>query len=180
MAREVLEVNQVGIDDNFFDLGGDSLAAMRVEVRLRETLSIELPVRVLFESPTMAGMASKVRQASAGLTALHMIPLCATVRDGTLPLSFSQERLWFLDQMEPGRAVYNIPRVVRLKGLLDVPALEQSLREIVRRHAVLRTMMVARNGQPEQIVTAAAEFKLGVSDHCGKFPVSNGKPMRNA
>lgn len=162
--REVLEINLVGIHDNFFDLGGDSLAAMRVMVRLKETMLIELPVRSLFEAPTVAGMALYIQQTNSGPPALRSIPWRDSARDGKQPLSFSQERLWFLDQMEPDRAVYNIPRVVRLRGRLDVPALEKSLREIVRRHEVLRTVIVARNGRPEQIVAAAAEFKLRVSD----------------
>jgi len=162
--REVLEINLVGIHDNFFDLGGDSLAAMRVMVRLKETMLIELPIRSLFEAPTVAGMALRIQQTDSGPTALRMIPFRAAPRDGNVPLSHAQERLWFLDQMEPDRAVYNIPRVVSLKGRLDVPSLEKSLREIVRRHEVLRTMIVAGNGRPEQIVAAAAEFKLRASD----------------
>src|SRR5207237_5516041 len=102
---EVLQVERVGVHDNFFELGGDSLSSMRVVSRLRQALEVEVPVRALFTSPTVAGLAEQVRAAGASRA-----PALLPRPEGTEPvLSFAQQRLWFLDQLEPGREGYNVP-----------------------------------------------------------------------
>ncbi|HEY0525842.1 MAG TPA: amino acid adenylation domain-containing protein, partial [Stellaceae bacterium] len=134
---EILGVDRVGAHDNFFDLGGHSLLATQVMSKLRTAVAIELPLRALFEAPTVAGLSSRLDAAATG-TAAHEAPPPAIERVGRdgalpLPLSFAQQRLWFLDQLEPGIAFYNMPAAVRLRGVLDVDALRRTLNEVVRR-----------------------------------------------
>jgi amino acid adenylation domain-containing protein len=146
----VLGLDRVGIHDDFFELGGHSLLATQVMSRLREALQVDLPLRDLFESPTVAGLGEKIEQAIRQNASLHAPPLVAVTRAGHLPLSFAQQRLWFLDQLEPGSSFYNIARALRLKGPLDIDALSQAINEIVRRHESLRTAFGAENGTPFQ------------------------------
>jgi amino acid adenylation domain-containing protein len=160
---EVLGAERVGVEDNFFDLGGHSLLVTQVASRVRSTLNVELPLRAVFESPTVAELASRVEAATADDVAAPP-PLLKAERGGPLPLSFAQQRLWFLDQLEPGSAAYNVPAAVRLTGRLDVPALERSLNEIVRRHESLRTTFTEIGGRPAQVVHEAAEISLPVVD----------------
>ena len=148
--REVLGVAQVGVHDNFFDLGGHSLLAMQIISRLRQSFPVALPLRGLFETPTVAGLAETV-DASLG-TPPDPIPPAS--RDSPLPLSFAQERLWFFDQLEPGGHAYNMADTLRLSGALNIPALAQSLTEIVRRHEVLRTTFATVEGRGVQIIVA--------------------------
>ena len=159
---EVLGVEQPGIEDDFFELGGHSLLATQVISRIRQAFEVELPLRALFEASTPARLAIVVEAGLSTGTALEIPPVRAVARDGALPLSFAQQRLWFLDQLEPGSAAYNIPSAVRLKGSLDVKALEQSLKEVVRRHEVLRTTFTVVDGQPGQVIGEAEEFGLSV------------------
>jgi amino acid adenylation domain-containing protein len=136
---EVLGVERMGVEESFFELGGHSLLATRVVSRVRELFGVELPLRALFEGPTVAEMAGRVEEMRrAGLPVLP--PVVPAGRTGALPLSFAQERLWFIDRLEPGSEVYNIPVAWRLAGALDVAALERALGEIVRRHEALRTV----------------------------------------
>jgi amino acid adenylation domain-containing protein len=160
---EVLRVPRVGVDDNFFELGGHSLVATQVVARARTKLGVELEIRTLFEAPTIAGLAARIG-APKGADAPHEPSIPRAARDGELPLSFAQERLWFLDQLEPESAAYNIPAAVRLVGRLDAAALEASLVEIVRRHEVLRTTFDAVRGRPVQIVHEAPIGALEVTD----------------
>ncbi|MFL6236020.1 MAG: amino acid adenylation domain-containing protein, partial [Thermoanaerobaculia bacterium] len=148
---EVLRVERVGRGDSFFDLGGHSLLATRVLSRLREVLAVDLPLRVLFESPTVAELAPRIEAARVA-GGIELPPLVPISREGDLPLSFSQERLWFLEQLQPGTAVYHIPNAVRMTGALDVEALRRSIAEVVRRHEALRTVFAARGGRPVQVV----------------------------
>ena len=159
---EVLGVEQPGIEDDFFELGGHSLLATQVISRIRQAFEVELPLRTLFEASTPARLAAVVEAELSEGTALAIPPVKAVERDGALPLSFAQQRLWFLDQLEPGSAAYNIPAAVRLKGLLDVKALERSLKEVVRRHEVLRTTFTVVQGQPVQVIGEGEEFGLSV------------------
>jgi amino acid adenylation domain-containing protein len=165
---QILGVSRVGGSSNFFDLGGHSLLATRLASRIREVFGVEIALRDLFESPTVAGIAAKVVAARSDAEALPAPPISPALRpenpvDG-LPLSFSQQRLWFLDQLEPGNLFYNIPTVLRLRGELDVPALTFALNEIVARHEVLRTTFAAKSGVPRQIITPSLTLDLPVTD----------------
>ncbi|HEX7774830.1 MAG TPA: condensation domain-containing protein, partial [Pyrinomonadaceae bacterium] len=155
---------QVGIHTNFFELGGHSLLATQVISRIRETFRVELPLRVIFEAPTVAEQALRVETALHAGKALETLPLKAVERSGDLPLSFAQERLWFLNQLEPESAFYNMPSGVRLSGELDVDALKRTLSEVIRRHEVLRTTFPIVAGVPVQRVSAAEPFHLPVLD----------------
>jgi amino acid adenylation domain-containing protein/non-ribosomal peptide synthase protein (TIGR01720 family) len=167
-----LQLERVGRDDDFFELGGHSLLATRIISRVRETLSVELPLSVLFENPTPALMANEVEAAvrrSAGSSQPASIEPVS--RDQQLPLSFAQQRLWFLNELEPGSAFYNIPVVLRLSGPLNVPVLEQTLTEVIRRHELLRTTFVtSADGTPYQQINAAVPFKLPIEDLSGLAP----------
>ena len=146
---EVLGRGRVGVHDDFFALGGHSLLATQVVSRIRGVLGVELPLRALFEEPTVAGLARAARSQLQG-ERLQAPPLVPVPRDGDLPLSFAQQRLWFIDQLEPGNPGYNVPAGVRLIGDLDVARLARVFAEVVRRHEVLRTTFASRNGQPVQ------------------------------
>jgi amino acid adenylation domain-containing protein len=162
--REVLGVAAVGADENFWDLGGHSLLAMLVLSRIRQRLGVELPVRALFDAPTVEALAARVDAARHALPSAPQPPLGA-VRPGRAPLSFAQERLWFLHQMEPESPFYNIPFAVRLAGALSVDALRGALAEIVRRHEALRTTFRADAAGSWQVVhPAPAHFDLSVAD----------------
>ncbi|MCG3119499.1 MAG: Linear gramicidin synthase subunit B [bacterium] len=162
---KVLSVGRVGRYDNFFELGGHSLLAMQVSSRVLEAFQIELPVRRVFESPALAELAAVIEQRQQALTAKDEKKLPAITRRATneaLPLSFAQQRLWFLDRFEPGAVIYNIPLVIRILGKLDIAAVEWSLNEIVRRHEALRTTFGAVAGQPIQLVTSASHMPLEI------------------
>jgi amino acid adenylation domain-containing protein len=154
---EVLRLERVGVHDDFFALGGHSLRATQVVARARVMLSVDLPVRVLFEAPTVARLAVRVRAASG---AGDSEAIARVDRSGPLPASFAQTRLWFLDQMDPGTATYNVPMLLRLEGKLDPRVLEHALRELVARHEALRTTFVAIDGQPHQVIHPSVELPL--------------------
>jgi amino acid adenylation domain-containing protein/non-ribosomal peptide synthase protein (TIGR01720 family) len=147
---EVLGLREPGVHTSFFELGGHSLLATQVVSRLRASLGVEVALRDLFEAPTIAGLARTVERELQGGAVVAEPPLVPTPREGDLPLSFSQQRLWFLDQLAPGSAAYNIPAAVRLEGALAVPLLARALAEVVRRHEVLRTRLETREGSPVQ------------------------------
>ncbi|HKH48538.1 MAG TPA: amino acid adenylation domain-containing protein, partial [Thermoanaerobaculia bacterium] len=142
----------VGIHDDFFALGGHSLLATRVVSRLRDLLGVELGVRKLFEAPTVAELARTVRAVRAEGTspAPPLVPLPPQLRQGELPLSFAQQRIWLLDQIEPGGAAYNLPTALRLTGEVSAARLERIFAEVVRRHEALRTTFPSREGRPVQ------------------------------
>ncbi|HKU72542.1 MAG TPA: non-ribosomal peptide synthase/polyketide synthase, partial [Pyrinomonadaceae bacterium] len=151
----LLEVQRVGSYDNFFELGGHSLLAVRLLSRVRASFEVEVRLHSLFEQPTVAGLAEEIeRQLRAGQRPLAM-PIQPAPREGRIALSFAQQRLWFLNQLEPESAVYNLPIALRLRGLLNVDALERSLCEVVRRHETLRTTFVMREGEPSQVIAPA-------------------------
>jgi amino acid adenylation domain-containing protein len=145
---EVLKVARVGSEDNFFDLGGHSLLATRVIARIREAFGVTLPVREIFDQPTVSRLAASIFAALKAGEGSPAPPLQARPHEGPLPLSFAQQRLWFLDQLAPGSSVYNIPRSVLLTGTLHLPVLARAAAEIVRRHEVLRTTFAVLAGEP--------------------------------
>jgi len=156
---ETLNHKRVGIHENFFELGGQSLLAMQIISRLRNVFGVELPLRALFETRTVAGLAERITQMPGMEQAATPLPARAS-RDGYLPLSFAQQRLWFLDQLEPGNAAYNMPFGFRAVGQLDEEVLRRSIREIVQRHEVLRTSFPSVNGRPVQHIRADFEPEI--------------------
>ncbi|MFD8823022.1 condensation domain-containing protein, partial [Streptomyces sp. NPDC059605] len=153
LFAEVLGVDSVSIDDNFFDLGGHSLLATRLVSRIRSVFEIELPVRALFDAQTVVLLAERVVGSSVGGRAA-LVPM---VRPDRVPLSFAQRRLWFLNRMEGPSGTYNIPLGVRLSGVLDVVALRAALVDVVGRHESLRTVFPDVGGEPWQEVVAAGD-----------------------
>jgi hypothetical protein len=161
---ELLRLERVGRHENFFGLGGHSLLATQLISRVRESFHVELPLRALFEEPTVAGLAWRLDQAIKDKKGTRPPPLTRARREGHAPLSFAQQRLWFLHQLEPESPAYNIPRAMRLVGPLDVEAFRKALSEITRRHEVLRTTFVTVGGRPTQVVSAAGETPLPIID----------------
>ena len=170
---EVLGVERVGSADHFFDLGGHSLLATQVMSRLRSIFGVELPLRTLFEAPALADLAARIEAAlrtsrvGAGVLAPPLAPIASTLRTGPLPLSFAQQRLWFIDQLEPGSPLYNIPVALRIEGPLASTVLAFCLGEIVRRHEALRTVFVSRQDSPVQVIQPAAPLALPLVDLSG-------------
>ncbi|NOK23759.1 condensation domain-containing protein, partial [Corallococcus carmarthensis] len=157
---EVLRVPRVGVKDSFFELGGHSLMAMRVVSRIREELGVELPLRALFEATTVEALAGRL--AKGGRTAAPA--LVRIPREAPLELSFAQQRLWFLDQLEPGSPLYNIPVAMRLEGALNLGVLKLALREVVRRHEALRTTFAEGATGPVQLIHSRLELPLVEQD----------------
>ncbi|PTL74899.1 condensation domain-containing protein, partial [Vitiosangium sp. GDMCC 1.1324] len=163
---EVLSAPRVGAEDNFFELGGHSLLATQVVSRIRSTFHVELPVRALFEAPTLSSLSLRIDEAldQPIRNAPQAPPLSPAPRTDELPLSFAQQRLWFLDQFEPGSPFYNIPAALRLSGTLDTQALRRAFEELVRRHESLRTTFSSRDGKPIQVIAPALSLPLEVRD----------------
>ena len=158
---EVLEIEQPGLHDNFFEIGGHSLLAARIMSRVQNVFQVELGLRSIFEAPTVTGLAKLIddeRRTRLGLPTLSLQPVA---RDVELPLSFAQERLWFVQRLHPDSAPYNISGAVRISGRSNAVLIAQCINEIVRRHESLRTTIQTRQGQPVQVVTPSA---LGTMD----------------
>ena len=152
---EVLRVERVGRHNSFFDLGGHSLLATQLASRLRDTFGVEVALRTVFEAPTVAELALAVDAALLGAGPAAVPPLTKVSKSGPLPLSFGQQRLWFLDQLTPGSAAYHIPTAFKIHGALNPRVLRSAFTEIVRRHEVLRTIFVPFDGEPLQIIGPA-------------------------
>ena len=157
---ELLGRTQVGIEDNFFEIGGHSLLATQILARVRDTYEAELALREFLDRPTVTGMAQLVEQRMREGIGVRVPPITPVAREGPAPASFAQQRLWFLDQLEPGSPVYNMPVGVRLDGDLDEASLSRALNEIVRRHEALRTSFVTVDGRPRQQIAADLEIEL--------------------
>ncbi|HLL46318.1 MAG TPA: condensation domain-containing protein, partial [Longimicrobiaceae bacterium] len=157
---EVLGLERVGAGESFFALGGQSLLATQVVSRVRQVFAVELPLRAVFEAPTLNELAARVEQARRGGGAAPVPPVERVEHDGPVPLSFAQERLWFLEQMRPGEGLYTIPVALRLTGALDVDVLARALTEVARRHESLRTVFPVVEGRPVQVVRPAVPVAL--------------------
>ena len=159
LFAEVLNLERVGIDDNFFEIGGHSLLATLLVSRIRATLAVEIQPSALFEWPTVAELSPHLRKADRERKALVRQP-----RPERLPLSYAQQRLWFLDRLGSGSTEYNVPATLRLRGTLDKAALEKALRTIVARHESLRTHFEEVDGAPVQVIAREVRIELAVED----------------
>jgi non-ribosomal peptide synthetase component F/acyl carrier protein len=160
----LLGVERVGVDENLFALGAHSLLATQLVSRVRQVFQVELPLRSLFEQPTVAGLAARIQKAIQAGTRADESPIVPVSRDGDLPLSYAQERLWFMHQVDPASFAYNIPRAVRIAGDLGFAALEGALLAVVARHESLRTTFPARAGCAVQAISPVPRLCLPVID----------------
>src|SRR5262249_7944360 len=156
---EVLGLDRVGIDENFFELGGHSLMATQLVSRVRTRLGVELQIRALFESQTVAELGLRLHGAAHGRPAL-----VRQQRPEQLPLSYAQQRLWFIDQLEGSSTEYNMPQALRLKGELDVEAFGRAIQSIVDRHESLRTRFMDVDGQPVQVIEPHLLIEVPLDD----------------
>ncbi len=157
--QEVLKLEPVGIEDDFFELGGDSILANRIIARVRKTGSGDVSLRSFFENPTIIALSRWVEKKQDSITRMSRAS-----RTGKIPLSFSQERLWFLQQLDKENKAYHVPRVLRIKGDLDVSLFERTFSEIIRRHEILRTVFPTIDGEPVQVIGEPFELKIPVLD----------------
>jgi amino acid adenylation domain-containing protein len=165
--REVLRVTRVGVHDSFFELGGHSLLATQVVSRIRDITAVDLPLRTVFEAPTVATLAARLDEARAAVVvAIEPAPVSIVPRTGDdpVPLSFAQQRLWFLSELDPGSAAYNITTRLDVRGALGGKVLQRCLDEIVARHQSLRTAFVAEDGRPVQVIHASLPVPLRMLD----------------
>ncbi|RCJ23464.1 hypothetical protein A6S26_02665 [Nostoc sp. ATCC 43529] len=181
----VLGLKNIGVYDNFLALGGHSLLAFQILCRIRDIFQVELPMRHFFEAATIAQMTQSIIQAQQEDKGCSVVPIQSIGRDACggcshpdLPLSFGQERLWFLDQLVPNHAFYNVPEVYRLKGVLNTTIVEQSLNEIINRHEVLRTTYSSVNGKPIQVIHSTFPIKLLVVNLQGLSPDDQESQVR--
>ncbi len=155
--EQVLQVAQAGLHDNFFELGGHSLVATQVMARINDAFSLALPLRALFEAPDLESLAQRVASMQAS-NQIARLPLMPAARDGALPLSFAQQRLWFLGKLEGPNFTYNEIEVMRLRGSLHRDALLSALQALVSRHEILRTRFRETDGVPMQVIGPAGDF----------------------
>ena len=160
---ELLHVERVGVHDDFFELGGHSLLAARVMARVCDVFQVQVPLRRLFEKPTVADLAEGIEMARGVVHGEEALPIRPVPREGPFPLSVTQMRFWLLDQLQPG-SVSNLPYFFRITGPLDVAALRQSLQAVVNRHEVLRTIFPSQNGQPRQVIVPELTVAIPVID----------------
>nr|AHB82071.1 non ribosomal peptide synthetase [Jahnella sp. MSr9139] len=174
---DALGLDSVGATADFFELGGHSLLATQVISRIRDAFGIELPLRCVFEARTVQALARELR-AREPTAASAPLPVRRTGAPGAAPLSFSQQRLWFLDRLEGPSATYNLFGSLRLRGALDAGALRRALDEIVRRHEVLRTRIVELDGRAVQVVSDEVRCPLALEDVAGPSPAGGEEKAR--
>lgn len=162
--QEVLGWSTIGIHDNFLELGGHSLLATQIVSRILEIFRVELPLRCLFELPTIAELAQQLDQATQDIHRTPIKQIQPQNRTQPIPLSWFQQQLWVLDQLMPNHPVYNVPEAIRLRGALDVAALQQSLSAIAQRHEMLRTTFATLEGQPIQVIQPIADLPWSIVD----------------
>jgi amino acid adenylation domain-containing protein len=161
---EVLRVNGIGVHDNFFELGGNSLQATQVVSRVRNEFKIEMPLRTLFERPTPGAIAESIATAAATDQKLAIRSLTSAERNGSAPLSLTQQSFWFLDQLEPDSSSYNIRTAIKITGELVVERLQQALEAIVARHEILRSNFVLKEALPIQVISSSRPIDLSITD----------------
>jgi amino acid adenylation domain-containing protein/thioester reductase-like protein len=163
---DVLRLDRVGLHDDFFELGGHSLLATQILTRVRADFGVEVPLRRFFEAPTVAALAAAVEEQNAptAVTSLSAAPLRPVPRDGPLPMSYGQETLWFLDQLEPGNTTYNCPAAVRMTGPLEAEALRRTFELIVHRHESLRSTFKVQDDQLVVEIMPRAPLPMAVTD----------------
>jgi amino acid adenylation domain-containing protein len=169
----VLGVEQLGVEDNFFELGGHSLVATQIVTRVRSAFKIELPLRLLFDKPTVAALSVEIDRVIREEEGIAAPPITRVAASENLPLSFAQQRLWFLDQLTPNNPFYNMQLGIRFSGELNVAALAAALNEICRRHEVFRTSFQSIDGDPIQIISPPRSFALDRLD----LSTSGADPM---
>ncbi|MEH2054886.1 MAG: amino acid adenylation domain-containing protein [Nostoc sp.] len=157
---EVLRLEQISVHDNFFEIGGHSLLATQIISRVRDTYQLDLPLRRLFDAPTVATLAEIIEAQLQQNLELQTQGIVPATRNQNLPLSFAQQRLWFLEQFLPDNPLYNLPQSFHLFGQVNLSALEESINEIIRRHEILRTTFAFLDGQPVQIIAPTLTVTL--------------------
>ncbi|MEW6735279.1 MAG: amino acid adenylation domain-containing protein, partial [Acidobacteriota bacterium] len=162
--EELLGLKGVSIYDNFFELGGHSLLATQLISRVRKVFEIDFPLRNLSEAPILATLAERIEKARTTAQDLNLSPILPVSRDVAIPVSFAQQRLWFLEQLRPGSVFYNLSTAIHIRGQLNVIALERSLQEIIHRHEILRTAFVNQDGQPYQIIATSTTQRIPIID----------------
>ncbi len=161
---DVLHIEVIGIYNNFFLLGGHSLLATQVISRIKKHLGVDVPLRSIFENPTISGLAKAVEKEKLAQRGIELPKIHKIKREGKLPLSFAQQRLWFLEQLEPGTPFYNIPETYKITGDLNIDALQKAINKVIKRHETLRTSFHSDNGIPYVEIEPELEYKLNVID----------------
>ena len=164
LCSQILGITVIGVHDNLFDLGGHSLSAMQIVARVMKTFRVNVPLKRFYDSPTIAGLSAIIATSRRSTEASEDTVSWQDLQEGHLPLSYFQERLWFMEQWEPGKPTYNICQAYRLEGPLNVTAVEESLNTVIDRHEILRTSFGADDGQPSQIILPVLRLQLPIAD----------------
>jgi amino acid adenylation domain-containing protein len=172
---KILRLDRVGLKDNYFELGGDSLQVAQIATRIREAFRVNVPIRAMFEGPTVAELTAVVERLQESENPTEELPVRRVARDGHLPLSFAQERVWFIHQLNPTNLAYNFQSTFEFNGALDIDALERTLDEILRRHEAYRTTFPIVDGRPTQKIHPHERFTLPVIDLSGASPEDQEK-----